>query len=67
MDIGKIPTSCRNLYQIGHIKSGLYSVMGTKTVETVYCNFFSVGEGIFSINNVFHIYPFIDEFLFLKI
>ncbi|KAI9557793.1 hypothetical protein GHT06_014542 [Daphnia sinensis] len=38
-DIGKMPTSCSDLQHIGHRISGLYSVMGTRSVETVYCNF----------------------------
>ena len=34
------PTSCADLWQIGHSLSGLYSVMmGDKQVESVYCNF----------------------------
>ncbi|XP_046447850.1 uncharacterized protein LOC124196719 isoform X2 [Daphnia pulex] len=37
--IGKIPVSCGDLHQIGHKKSGLYSVMGSKQVENVYCDF----------------------------
>ncbi|XP_046642629.1 uncharacterized protein LOC124327676 [Daphnia pulicaria] len=37
--IGKIPASCEDLQQIGHKKSGLYSVMGSKQVENVYCDF----------------------------
>ena len=34
-----IPSSCEDLGLIGHILSGLYSVMGTEQVETVYCDF----------------------------
>lgn len=34
-----MPTSCKDLKQIGHSWSGLYSVMGNKSVETVYCDF----------------------------
>jgi hypothetical protein len=37
--IDKIPTSCADLRRIGHIKSGLFLVMGNEMVETVYCNF----------------------------
>lgn len=33
------PTSCEDLLKIGHSVSGFYSVMGTKMVETVYCDF----------------------------
>jgi len=38
-DIDKIPSSCDDLRRIGHIHSGLYSIMGAQTVESVYCNF----------------------------
>lgn len=45
ISIDRIPTSCKDLHQIGHRKSGLYSVMGTNQVETVYCNFAKDPEG----------------------
>lgn len=35
----EMPTSCKDLKQIGHHFSGLYSIMGNKSVETVYCDF----------------------------
>ncbi|XP_046648260.1 uncharacterized protein LOC124338218 isoform X1 [Daphnia pulicaria] len=34
-----IPTSCANLKGTGHTSSGLYSVMGSTMVETVFCDF----------------------------
>jgi hypothetical protein len=34
-----MPQSCDDLQQIGHRKSGLFSVMGNKTVDNVYCDF----------------------------
>jgi hypothetical protein len=37
--IGRIPKSCDDLHRIGHRKSGLFPVMGTKTVDNVYCDF----------------------------
>ncbi|XP_032789994.2 uncharacterized protein LOC116927113 [Daphnia magna] len=37
--IGRIPGSCADLKEIGYTKSGLFSVMGSKQVETVYCDF----------------------------
>ncbi|KAK4026826.1 hypothetical protein OUZ56_015852 [Daphnia magna] len=37
--IGKMPNSCSDLQLIGHKISGLYSVMGNKSVENVYCDF----------------------------
>ncbi|XP_046641139.1 uncharacterized protein LOC124326393 [Daphnia pulicaria] len=37
--INGMPTSCAELKSIGHIWSGLYSVMGINMVETIYCDF----------------------------
>ncbi|KZS09272.1 C1q and tumor necrosis factor-related protein 3-like protein [Daphnia magna] len=37
--IDQMPTSCADLSEIGHTLSGLYSVMGNRSVESVYCNF----------------------------
>nr|CAH0100531.1 unnamed protein product [Daphnia galeata] len=37
--IGRMPKSCDDLQKIGHRKSGLYPVMGDKTVDNVYCDF----------------------------
>ncbi|XP_057376812.1 uncharacterized protein LOC130698044 [Daphnia carinata] len=37
--IGKIPRSCEDLKQIGHVKSGLHLIMGNKGVDSVYCDF----------------------------
>ena len=34
-----IPKSCSDLWLFGHTLSGLYSVMGGKQVESVYCDF----------------------------
>ncbi|XP_057365992.1 uncharacterized protein LOC130686840 [Daphnia carinata] len=34
-----MPTSCQDLSQIGHVLSGLYSVMATEMVQNVYCDF----------------------------
>ncbi|XP_046633654.1 uncharacterized protein LOC124313031 isoform X2 [Daphnia pulicaria] len=34
-----MPKSCEDLWKIGHSLSGLYSVMGSKMVESVYCDF----------------------------
>ena len=33
------PSSCEDLWRIGHTLSGLYSVMGDEMVESVYCDF----------------------------
>lgn len=34
-----MPTSCTELWQIGHVLSGLYLIRGVSQVETVYCDF----------------------------
>ena len=34
-----MPTSCVDLRVIGHALSGFYTVMGTKQVESVFCDF----------------------------
>jgi hypothetical protein len=34
-----MPTSCLDLKSLGHQFNGVYSVMGAKYVETVYCDF----------------------------
>ncbi|XP_046454475.1 uncharacterized protein LOC124202220 [Daphnia pulex] len=37
--VNGMPTSCEDLWRIGHTMSGLYSVMGAEMVESVYCDF----------------------------
>ncbi|KAI9563553.1 hypothetical protein GHT06_011017 [Daphnia sinensis] len=37
--IDRIPGSCADLQSVGNTRSGLYSIMGTQQVETVYCDF----------------------------
>ncbi|KAI9563554.1 hypothetical protein GHT06_011018 [Daphnia sinensis] len=37
--INEIPSSCADLKGVGNTRSGLYSVMGRKQVEIVYCDF----------------------------
>ena len=34
-----IPTSCEDLWLVGHTLSGLYSVFGTSKIESLYCDF----------------------------
>ncbi|EFX78654.1 hypothetical protein DAPPUDRAFT_246062 [Daphnia pulex] len=34
-----MPTSCEDIWSIGHTLSGIYSVKGVKIVENVNCNF----------------------------
>jgi hypothetical protein len=37
--VNGMPRSCGDLWRIGHTLSGLYSIMGPKMVESVYCDF----------------------------
>ncbi len=37
--INGLPSSCGDLKMIGHIWSGIYSVMGLAKMESVYCDF----------------------------
>ncbi|KZS16841.1 Uncharacterized protein APZ42_017452 [Daphnia magna] len=37
--IGRMPTSCQDLQQTGHVKSGINFILGNKSIETVYCDF----------------------------
>jgi hypothetical protein len=34
-----MPKSCEDLWKLGHSLNGLYSIMGSKMVESVYCDF----------------------------
>ena len=34
-----MPKSCEDLWKIGHHLNGLYSVIGSEMVESVYCDF----------------------------
>jgi hypothetical protein len=37
--VAGLPTSCEDLGRIGHSLNGFYSVMGTKMMESVFCDF----------------------------
>ena len=37
--INELPSSCSDLKKIGHIWPGIYSVMGSAMMESVYCDF----------------------------
>ena len=39
VSVSGVPTSCSDLWKIGNTLSGIYSVMGSDYVETVYCDF----------------------------
>jgi hypothetical protein len=62
VEIGKMPSSCSDLQRMGHKLSGLYSVIGTRTVEMVYCNFYPNGKGIITTNNRRSNYNSIETF-----
>ena len=34
-----LPTTCKDLWLIGHTLNGFYFVMGNATMESVYCDF----------------------------
>ncbi|XP_046645852.1 uncharacterized protein LOC124336192 [Daphnia pulicaria] len=38
----RMPTSCKDLWLIGHTLNGFYSIMGSTTMESVYCDFTKV-------------------------
>ncbi|EFX78422.1 hypothetical protein DAPPUDRAFT_246134 [Daphnia pulex] len=37
--VSGMPSSCADLWRTGHSLSGLYSVLGTAMVESIYCDF----------------------------
>ena len=37
--VNGFPTSCEDLWLIGHTLNGFYSIKGTKMMESVYCDF----------------------------
>ncbi|XP_057368213.1 uncharacterized protein LOC130689201 [Daphnia carinata] len=39
LETKQLPSSCEDLWRIGHVFSGFYSVKGEKFVETVHCDF----------------------------
>ncbi len=44
--VSGMPKSCKDLWQIGHTLSGLYSVKGAKQIESVYCDFTKLSEDV---------------------
>ncbi|XP_046646007.1 uncharacterized protein LOC124336299 [Daphnia pulicaria] len=44
VSINGLPSSCGDLKMIGHIWSGIYSVMGLAKMESVYCDFTKLPE-----------------------
>ena len=39
VSLSGMPKSCSDLWKIGHTFSGIYSVMGSNYIESVYCDF----------------------------
>ena len=61
-----LPTSCKDLWLIGHTLNGFYSVQGDKMMESVYCDFTKLPDnaGIkIHFNKIIYNY-FLIEFLF---
>ncbi|XP_046451016.1 uncharacterized protein LOC124199278 [Daphnia pulex] len=44
--VSGMATSCLDLWRIGHTLSGLYSVVGTNMVESVYCDFTKIPSDV---------------------
>lgn len=39
VEVKRLPSSCEDLWRMGHIFSGFHSVMGDKNLDIVYCDF----------------------------
>ena len=37
--VSGMPTSCADLWQIGNTLTGFYTIKGTNTIQSVYCDF----------------------------
>jgi hypothetical protein len=55
--INGLPSSCADLREIGHIWSGIFSVMGLAKMESVYCDFTKLpsDEGKYFTFHVIHL------------
>jgi hypothetical protein len=55
-----LPTSCEDLWLIGHTLNGFYSIKGTQMMESVYCDFTKfpgdAGKTIFKTISLLFIY-----------
>ena len=51
--VSGMPRSCLDLWRIGHILSGLYSVMGTRMVESVYCDLTKIPSDAGKVSAIF--------------
>ncbi len=52
--VSGMPRSCLDLWRMGHILSGLYSVMGTKMIENVYCDFTKTSSDNGKVSTITH-------------
>lgn len=52
VDVKRLASSCEDLWRIGHIFSGFYSVMGDKNIEIVYCDFSKIPDQQSNIRNI---------------
>jgi hypothetical protein len=39
VEVKRLPSSCEDLWRMGHIFSGFHTVMGDKNLDIVYCDF----------------------------
>ena len=51
-----MPKSCEDLWKIGHHLNGLYSVVGSEMVESVYCDFTKLPSDACKYNKSFSFY-----------
>jgi hypothetical protein len=45
VDIGSMPTNCKDLDRMGHQLSGFFLVKGSEKMEIVYCDFYPNENG----------------------
>ena len=50
-----MPSSCEDLWRMGHTLNGLYSVVGPVKIETVFCDFQKLPDGKGWENNFFDV------------
>ena len=51
----RMPTSCEDLWLIGHTLNGFYDVKGEKMMESVYCDFTKLPEDPGKYNKIWRI------------
>ena len=60
----RMPTSCEDLWLIGHTLNGFYSVLGSTMMESVYCDFTKLYDNEGKYLYTFEIFCFILQFWF---